>query len=271
MKKKNNAEIKNASTTSQSSDRLLQLLECLAEFRGPAKLQEIAAKLNMSQPTVLRYLNSLIQQNYVYKDFDTLRYALTWKICRLSSKATVNSGLRDLAEPFLRDLSNQFDVSSCLVICHEQDLVYIDVIDKSFPSSSSLQYIGKNAPMHTTGSGKVLLAAMSDTQIAGIVESKGLPKLTPKTIDSLEQLIAEIEVVRKQGFAMDNEECDVGIRCVSVPLHDYTSRVLAAMSAYGSVDKMTDEYVADEILPALKRAAELISVRLGYCAESEEN
>lgn len=252
------------SFSSKSSDKLLQILEYLSEQSIPLRLQDIAKALRMQQPTVLRYMNSLINQGYSYKDEQSLRYMLTWKICRLSHKVISHTGLRDIISPFLRELSYSFRCGTCVAMRQGDELLYLDVMANPVHTISSLQRIGKNAPIHTTGSGKVLLASLTDSYVEHLVERKGLERLTEKTIAKLSVLLDELDRIRKLGYAMDDEECEEGVRCVSVPLYDYTGKVVAAISAFGSLDILEEKRIKQEILPALLEAAEQISARLGH-------
>ena len=124
--------------------------------------------------------------------------------------------------------------------------------------------IGKDAPMHSTGSGKILLSAMSPNRIRQFLDQVGLARLTPYTITNREAFLQELDQVREQGYALDNEECEIGHRCVSVPLYDYTGTVAAAISAFDSTERLTDEAIENRILPALKDLAAKISFRMGY-------
>lgn len=252
------------SFSSQSSDKLLQILEYLAGQSAPLRLQDIAAALEMQQPTVLRYMNSLINQGYAYKDERTLRYILTWRICRLSHQVLSHTGLRDIVSPYLRELSYSFNCGACVAMRQDDELFYLDVVDNPGSAMNSLQRIGKNAPIHTTGSGKVLMAGLTEQHVKRIEERKGLERLTRNTIVELPVLLEELDRVRKQGYAMDDEECEEGVRCVSVPLYDYTGQLVAAISIFGPIDNLEEQRIQKEILPALLDTAKQISVRLGY-------
>ena len=253
----------NSSFRSQSSDKLLQILECLANQSTPLRLQYISEILDMPQPTVLRYMNTLINQGYAYKDEQTLRYTLTWRICRLSHQVLSHTGLRDIAAPFLRNLSQRFQSGACLAAQQEDELIYLDIADNPVHVVSSLQRIGKNAPIHTTGSGKVLLAGLTDIQVERLVKRNGLERFAKNTITELPVLLEELGRIRENGYAMDDEECEEGIRCVSAPLFDYTDRLVAAISVFGVLDALDDRRIEQDIVPALLDAAQQISARLG--------
>ena len=250
--------------SSQSAIRLLQIMECLSKNRVPTRLQDLAKQVKMTQSTVLRYLYTLQDENYVYQEADTLRYALTWRVCGLSENVNSLLSLRNITTPFINHLANIFHTGTCLVINEGNECVYLDCI---VDSNASLQYIGKRAPLHVTGSGKVLLAQYNDVQLNDYIETKGLAKLTEYTIIDATALRKELEKIRSQDYGMDEEECEIGLRCISFPLRDYSGQVIAAVSVFGCIEDMSDHRIKDEIRPALKEAAATISTRLGYRPE----
>lgn len=250
--------------SNQSSIRLLQILECMAENRVPVRLQDLAKQVGLTQSTVLRYLYSLQDANYIYQEADTLRYALTWRVCRLSENINSLLSLRNITTPFINHLANTLLLGTCLVVDQNQECLYLDCIDS--PYSPTLQRIGKAAPLHATGSGKVLLSRYNEAQINEYISTKGLTRYTEHTITDPEALNQELANVRKQGYGIDNEECEVGLRCISIPLHDYSGQIIASMSVFGNTRDMTDQRIYSDVLPALKEATSIISSRLGYTA-----
>lgn len=255
--------------SSQSSDKLLQILECIAENRLPLRLQELSERVGMTQPTVLRYLNALQNANYVYQDEDTLRYALTWRICRLSENLNSLAGLRSIASSFVTQLSSQLNLGACLVMAENGRCVYLDCVDTVSNTGHTLQRIGKSSPLHATGSGKVLLSGYPPQQIEALVEEQGLEALTQHTITDKIALLQELEKVRARGYGMDEEECELGLRCISYPLYNYNGSIIAALSVFGELSQMTDQRIASDVKPLLSRAAATISRRLGYEPESD--
>lgn len=250
--------------SNQSSDKLLQILECLARERLPIRLQDLSALVDMSQSTVLRYLNALQGANYVYQEESTSRYALTWKICGLSEHLNSNLGLRSITAPYITKLVNQLNCGVCLVIEQDYECVYLDCVDASPSYQRTFQRIGKRAPMHATGSGKLLLSQMSDMQIEEFIARRGLAEFTEYTITTKEALLEELERVRERGYGNDDQECELGLTCVSMPLYDYAGKIIAGLSVFGNTANMTKEKIEGEILPELKQATEAISHHLGY-------
>ena len=250
--------------SNQSSDKLLQILEALAKERLPVRLQDLSAKVGMSQSTVLRYLNTLQSSNYVYQEESTSRYALTWKICKLSENLNSNLGLRTITSPYITELVNKLNLGVCLVIEQNNECIYLDCVDASPSYQHTFQRIGKRAPMHATGSGKLLLSQRSSSQISDYIALCGLPQFTDHTITTAEALLKKLEEVRQTQVGMDEQECELGLICVSMPLYAYSGTMIAALSVFGNMDRMSRERIDNEILPALKEATTAISHHLGY-------
>ena len=251
-------------STSQSAEKLLIIMEYFANHLIPLRLQDAAESLNMTESSLLRYLKALVKRNYVYQDEETLRYALTWKVCKLGQRIGSHLGMRYICSPYLNALANQFNAGTCLVVMQDYMSLYLDLLDNSNTFLNSLQRIGKQAPLHATGSGKVLLSSLTDRELEGFIQVMGLPKLTDFTLMDKECLLKELNQIREKGYAIDNEECELGIRCVSVPLRDFQNKTAAAISIFSAADEMSDSRIADEILPRLTEVSMEISTRLGY-------
>lgn len=252
---------------SQSSDKVFQILECVASSPFPVRLQDISTQTNLSQSTVLRYLNALLLANYVYQEADTSRYALTWKICKLGQGLNSDLSLRSIASPFVNQLAARLEMGSCLVVNQDYQCVYLDCIDSPDTYMRTLRRIGRNAPLHATGSGKVLLASCSDSAIDDYIATKGLIQLTERTITDRDMLFEDISKIRERGFGIDDEECELGLRCLSVPLRCYSGKVCAALSVFGNSAEYSTEVLSNEIHPILCEIADTISLRLGYAPE----
>ncbi len=247
----------------QSVIKLLLLLSSLSESRTPVRLQEIAAQINMPQATVLRYLNALIQEGYAFQDTLSGRYALTWKIAEIGDQIRAHMNLRSISGDIVNDLANKIDFGICLVVEQDMECVYLDCLYEPTALSSPLVRIGKQTPLHATGSGKILLSAFTETELDYLIAKKGLPKLTEKTITTKAAMLEELARVRQQGYAFDDEECEEGLRCISVPIYGCRQRLVAAISAFGAAERICEQCIQNDILPHLKPAAEQISFRLG--------
>lgn len=252
-----------ATRPNQSSEKLLTVIEALSKQEEPVKLQDLAKQLSMNVSTVLRFLTALQNKGYAAQDTDTGRYYLTYKLCGIANRIVSHIDIRNLASPYLRSISQIFGESANLSIEQNNMVVYIEVLNGPNQMLTTLQRIGNIAPMHCTGVGKLFLLNYSEPQIDRLIAEKGLQKFTDNTLTTKEALCAALETVRKNGYAFDDEECEIGARCVAAPIRDYTAKVVAALSVSGPSTRMTDALIFGK-LPFLLDAAAEISARLGY-------
>lgn len=250
----------------QSSEKLLTILELLSAQEEPVRLQEIARLSGMNASTVFRFVSTLQRRGYAAQDEATGRYYLTYKICALAANVSSRKGLRDICIPFLRSISHIFRESANLAEEHDLSVVYIEVVPGPQTMLMTTQRIGNVAPMHCTGVGKLLLLNYTEQQLDYLIAAKGMTGFTDRTLTTKEALAAELEQVRQQGYAFDDEECEEGARCVAAPVRDYTGKVIAGLSVSGPATRMTDGHI-HENLPFLLEAAQQVSFRLGYQSE----
>ena len=253
------------SKLNQSVEKVLQIIEIMAHERQPMRLQDVAAGCGMPASTVLRMLNRLLVYGYVNQDPHSLRYSLSLKFAQIGSRVCEQVSLRDIAHPLLAELSRECREASCLAIEEDMEVVYTDVVDGPDSMLKIMQRIGKRAPMHSTGIGKLLLLNYSEEQLDEYIAAKGLPALTPNTLVTKQALAAKLEEIRGQGYALDDEECELGARCVAAPVRDYTGRIVAGISISGPISRMTMEHIR-EVAPVVTGTAAQISKALAYDA-----
>jgi DNA-binding IclR family transcriptional regulator len=254
----------NDKNANQAVTKMLHLITILSDSKLPMRLHDIAEAAGIPQATCLRYLNALIQEGYAYQDADSGRYSMTWGICRLSDRIRVHRNLRAISGDVVTRLSVDLELGICLVVEHELECMYLDCIYDSLSAGGTLVRIGKQTPLYASSSGKILLTGFSEAAIDRMISEKGFSPLTNKTIGSKDALMEEIRTVKDRGYALDDEECEAGLRCVAVPIRDYSGAIAAAVSAFGPVDVMTDEHIREKVVPRLKEAAAEISLRMGY-------
>jgi IclR family KDG regulon transcriptional repressor len=251
-------------SVNQSVDKLMRLLAYLSNALSPVRLADIAKDTGIAQATVLRYLNGLVEEGFVYQDLDTRRYALTWKLFELGEKSHNNNNLRTISNDLVLSLYEKLRLGICLVIEMDQECVYLDCLYEPKLMGRTLMRIGKHTPLHAASSGKTILTQYSEKEIDDLIKTKGLAKLTPHTITTKDALLKELEKIRQQGFAVDDEEVEEGLKCVAQPVYDYSGKIYAAISVFGSARLFDDAFIQNVILPPLRKTAQNISYRLGY-------
>lgn len=253
----------NMSKTNRSVARAFQIIEIMANHHEPIRLQELAATLDLSASTVLRFLMTLIDCGYVSKDPDTLKYSLTMKFCQIGHLISSRMNITKVVRPYLVELSKTCEEAACLAVEQHLKAVYIDAVEGPNSILRTLQRIGVSAPLHSTGVGKSLLLNFSDSAIDRLFEDGNLLALTENTITSKVCLVEELDRVRTRGYALDNEECEKGVRCVAAPLKDYTGNIVAAVSISGPVSRLVPERL-EFIKTQVLKTARQVSQILGY-------
>lgn len=232
----------------QSIERALDLLEMLADADGAVGLSELAATSGLPLPTVHRLVRTLATRGYVRQEASR-RYTLGSRLIRLGETSTriLGTWLR----PFLAQLVRETGETANLAVLDGDDVVYI----AQAPSPHSMRMFtepGRRVRPHCTAVGKALLAQLPAEHTRALLERGGMPAYTATTITDPALLLAQLEVVRMQGYAMDEGEQEVGVRCFAVAVPDAPTPL--AISSSGPQARMTGDAAA-RIVPALKHAA----------------
>ena len=254
----------------QSLRKALDILEVMVDMTAPARLQDIAQKTDMSPSTVLRFLNTFIDFGYAKQDPETSLYYLTLKLADLGNRNRINYPFQGSLRKYIKDIATHFNESSSLCIEDDMQMVYIATEEGPQHMLQTLSRIGRIAPMHSTGVGKLFLTEYSDSKLDELVNRRGLSKLTEKTIVTLPELKAEIAKVKNQGYAIDEEECEIGVRCVAVPVREYSGKIVAAMSLSAPITRLTYDKT-NEIINYLLDLSRQASEELGYKPVIEKN
>ena len=246
----------------QSVDRALQILDLLKIHSRGLGVTEIANQLNVAKSTAHRLLMSLEGYDYVQKVGKDSSYRLGLKFLEMNQAVVENLNVVEIARPFLEKLSSDTGEIVHLVMLDEHEIVYIDKVDNASTIRIYSQ-IGKRGPLYCTGVGKAILSHFDQGKMAEYFEQNSLKKFTEHTLTDAEYLQNELKTIRTASFAYDNEEHEVGIKCVAAPILDHRHQVDYAISVTGPIARMFHEKL-DEIIPRLKETAQQISRQLGY-------
>lgn len=246
----------------QVVDRTLDVLELLSVETESIGVTEIGTRLGLNKSTVYRILSALGERGYIEKVTGKNVYKIGLKMVELSSVYLNNVELKTEARPYLRELSNKFGQPVHLATLDGLDAVYIDKFDV-VNSIRLYSQIGRRIPVYCSALGKSLLSGLSDEEIQNAAKKSVYVKKTDKTIKDKEELIRQIKKVQVVGWSVDDEEHDLGVRCIAAPVFDYRGKVIAAVSVAGSNSDFPKE--KDEENGALvKDIGYKISKRLGY-------
>lgn len=238
--------------------RLFSLLEIIAEQDRPFSLQDLVNSTDLPKPTLHRMLQQLENSNMLIRDVDGRHYCVGGRLRRLAENLLFNDTKYGARHALIRALGAELGESCNLTTLSGNEVLYLDRVETDAPLRFYLRP-GSRVPVHCSASGKVLLAQMSPAQRKRLLEHVPFEIYTKNTISSLDQLEEEIEKVRQQGYAFDNEEFLPGLFCVAVlvPRAD-GGRSNMAVATQAPIMRMTaDKALA--ALPALQRAAEALT------------
>jgi DNA-binding IclR family transcriptional regulator len=240
-----------------SIERCLRLIELLSENPQGLKLKEISQVLQANPSTVHHLLSTLVYNAYVIQDGDSKKYSLGTRILEISRRVLNSMDIRRTARPHLEALHRSCQESVHLAVLRSGKAVYIEVI-KHHGGLSLATDIGFSADPHATSGGKVLLAGLCDREVAELYASRALEKFGPRTITRIKDLMAELGRIRRQGYAVDDEEYDEGGRCVAAPVWA-GGQVVAAVSVTGNIFTITRDRIRTELEAAVRQTAADIS------------
>ena len=172
-------------------------------------------------------------------------------------------GLLRQSRPVLEELVRQCNETSYVAILKDFHIIYLDVVETDL-TVRVVPRVGSRLPAYCTAAGKVQIAYMTDEELEQYLPTKEMKRYTPATITDRDLLKAQLKVIAEQGYAIDNEEMDIGVRCAGAPIRDYTRRIIGAVSLSGPSMRFSDERMDQELIPLVKKAAEEISGKLGY-------
>jgi IclR family transcriptional regulator, acetate operon repressor len=242
----------------QSLERALDILELLGGSEGELGVTEIGPAVGLPNGTAHRLLATLTRRGYARQNPNTRKYNLGIKAFALATSARERLG--PLARPFLAELMEVSQESSNLAMLDKNSVVYLEQV----PAPRMVRMFtepGNRVPPHSSGTGKVLLAYQSEETIDSITRQTGLPRFTPHTITDANRLKGELEGIRQQGYAIDSEEMEEGVRCLAAPVFGPDGSILAAMSVSGPAGRL-DEGKLEELIPHIKRISESFSESL---------
>jgi DNA-binding IclR family transcriptional regulator len=250
----------------QTIERASSILDILGQNPQGISIRELSTKIKLPKGTTHRLLSSLFYFGYVRQDPKTRNYLLGLKLVELGQLLLGQLDLRKEAEPFLRDLTERTKETVHLVVLDRNEIVYIDKVETE-QNSSGLKMasrVGLRNPAHSSAVGKVLLAHFPEEELKNFIKEKGLAKRTENTIIDPTQLKDHLKLVRAQGYAIDDEENEKGIRCVAAPIYNEVGKTVAAISISGPAFRITKKVIQEFLKKEVMETALKVSQRLGF-------
>lgn len=242
-------------------ERAFDILEQLSEAFSPMTLGEICHATGLSKSTVHRILSTLIDRSYVLKT-ENGAYTIGYKIIEMASSHINTLELVTEAKPFLASLMRELGLTLHLGILDGPDVVYIEKLDDHHNAQFYTQ-VGRRSPAYCSSIGKCLLSGMSRDERDEVLDRCKFIRFTENTITDRRLFIQHLNNVRIKGWAMDNEEFELGHRCIGATVFDYKGSPVAAISASGSTAQITDTRIP-KIVERVKETALKLSRQIGY-------
>jgi len=254
----------NHESPSVAVERALAMLEAVAHEPEGLSNAEISRKLQIPKSSASYILRTLEKQGYLHRDGESGKYRVGLKILSLSRGALSGIDVREVALPIMRHLVDKTNLTCHLAILDGPEAVYIEKVEPTgFIRMDT--WVGRRMRVHATSVGKSLVAHIPQPQLEKILADRAMERRTPKTICTLPRLLKELEKVRTQGYAVDDEENNLGARCVGAPIFNQQGRIEASLGLSGTTHQV-NEQTMPRILEHLKDAARHISMQLGYRA-----
>lgn len=241
-------------------ERALNILEATGERRDGLTNSEISRRLSIPKSSASYILRALEKRGYLRRDAESGRYRLGLKVLSLGREAQANFDIADIAQPFMRALVERIHLTCHLAVLDQGEAVYIEKVDA--PGFFKVNtWVGRRMFLHSTSVGKALLAWMPKADAEAILRQHGLKKRTPKTIVTMTRFAAELETVRMEGYAVDDEENSLGARCVAAPIFDALGGAVGALGVSGTITQVAENDVA-RVAEAVKETTRRISRQL---------
>jgi len=248
--------------SSQVLDRVVRILECFGPERTDLRLVEIVAATGLHKSTLYRLLEAMRAHRLIGFDAESGCYHPGLKLFEIGSLAAGRFALERHAHPTLEHLATVSGETAHLCVLDGSDVVYVAKVECTrtlrIPSA-----VGQRNPAYCTGVGKAILAFLTPEQIESYIASTPLKPFTRKTLISSKELKANLGQVTVQGYAVDDQEREEGVRCVAAPVRDHAGEVIAAISIAGPSIRVTKERIAG-LASHVVRAADEISAAIGY-------
>jgi DNA-binding IclR family transcriptional regulator len=241
----------------QVIDRMVTVLDALAAQEAGASLKYLSAETGLHPSTAFRILASLIQHGFVVRDEAGL-YLLGPHLLRLASKVRVGLDVRAVARPEMEWLRDQLGETVNLTVRQGDEVVYVERVTSNRMMRVE-QVIGSRAPLHVTAVGKLMLGEAGAAATREYAKRTRLPAYTVNTRHEIKSLLEDIGVCAARGYALDDEEAELGVGCIGALVRDASGAAVAGLSVSAPMERRKMDWV-----PLVQEATRRISARLGY-------
>jgi IclR family transcriptional regulator, acetate operon repressor len=241
----------------QSLDRAFAILEIMADAGGVIGLSQLAAEAKLPLATIHRLVRTLVDLGYVRQE-PSRQYSLGPRLMRLAESSTKR--LSTIASPYMSRVVDALGESVNLAVLDGDEIVYVAQVQPSTNFMRMFTEVGRRTTPHSTAVGKAILADRTESDVRALLDRTGMPRRTEHTITSPAVFVADLERTRQRGYALDDGEQELGVRCVAVLVPDAPRPM--ALSLSGPLTRMTDDLVA-RAAPILRETAAQIGAEIG--------
>lgn len=237
--------------------KALSILDCFSISRPELSLAQISAELGIPKSTALNQIRTLEDRGFLYRVANTANYRLGYKIMQLNYCVHASLPIVQYALPIMEELKNQTRCNVYLTSHIDGRVFYLECM---YYNRRTIAYSdsGKTLPMHCTSCGKAMLSYMPEPQVQAVIDRWGLPEVTANTITDQAAFMRELEACRRRGYAVDNEEESVGVRCVAAAVRSSKGEVAGALSLSGPAVSMNESDIDSCAALVINAAAELM-------------
>jgi IclR family KDG regulon transcriptional repressor len=246
---------------------VLHALDVLEQFHDNVDelgVTELSKRLRLHKNNVFRLLATLESRSYIEQNRHTENYRLGLKTMELGQTVIKQMGLLRRSRPVLESLARTFNETCSVAVLRDGHAIHLDAVESTHPLRVASR-LACRLPAHCTAAGKVLLAGAIDQGTPLSPPLGELARHAPRTIVDRHEFEKELAKVAAQGYALEDDEVDVGVRGVAAPIRNYSGNVVGALCISGPAMRFGETRMLDEMVPAIKKGADEISVRLGYC------
>lgn len=229
----------------------LAIIEAFGQLRGAATLTQLAEVTGHTKASVRRSLHTLCHLGYATQD--GRQFQLAARALRLGSAFVVSDALTRLAQPILETTAERTKESASIAVLDSQDSVFVARATHRRSLSVGLG-VGARLPAYASATGRVLLGGQPRDWVRFMLNRMGRPALTVKTITSLPKVMQQVDLAQRQGYALCDQELEIGLRSIAVPILDRRGRTIAAMSLSVATSRMDVPTILEKLLPELERA-----------------
>lgn len=252
--------MKNVTTAIQVLDRAVSLLNALSHYPEPVPLKFLTADTGLHASTAFRILQALVAHGFVER-IESGNYVLGTRLLQLGHRVRAGTDVRREARAVMEWLRDQIGESVNLTLREGDEVVYVERVTPA-RSIRVEQVIGSRAPLHVTAVGKLMLGEMDDAALEAYVTRTGLERYTRNTLTELARLKTEARQDVAQGYALDNEEAELGVGCIGVVIRDGSGNMVAGLSVSAPIERRQEEWI-----PLVQEAGRRISARLGFTSQ----